>query len=177
MTDLLDETKQFFLRALVRELSKEIDWRARAFRRNVLVRFTIYLAALVRDLVRIPLHHPQGIGQARFRLRVVYIRETALPTLHFFLQKYPLEADEQAELSRAIELLEAGAALTRDGAVRAIDEWYATIEEFGQLTRCSRAAAEAIGVVANTAPCKKRDLSADPAPRPHDASSAGDVPM
>lgn len=141
MTELLSDTVTFFLRPIAAELQKEIDWRARAFGRNVLTRVLVYLAALARDLIRIPLHHPRGIGQAQFRARVIYIQDTALPTLGFFASRYPLPAAPRARLDAAAAALRQGIALLRDGALPRVDEWYATIDEFGQLTEYSRAAA------------------------------------
>ena len=137
----LDDTLEFFLGLTARELTTKIDGRSEGHGRNVIMRTLISAAALVRDVIRIPLHHHRGIGQAQFRFRVSYIDETAIPTLAFFLSKYPLN-DQQTELLReSIDLLRRGSDLMRDGRVRVMDEWYATMEEFHRLTQYSQEAA------------------------------------
>ena len=147
MDELIDKTRTFFLGRVAAELRREIDWRAKGHGKSIPRRVAIYLAAFVRDVVRIPLHHREGIGQARFRARVTYITETAIPTLRFFRTEYPADEETAALLDEATERLEKGATLLRDGAVPALDEWYATMEEFSELTRFSREAAERIGAV------------------------------
>lgn len=137
----LNDTLEFFLGLIARELTTEIDWRAKGYGRNVIMRILIYVAALVRDVIRIPLHRHRGIAQAQFRLRVSYIDETAIPTLEFFVSKYPLHERQTELLRESIDLLRRGSDLTRDGRVLAIDEWYATMEEFHQLTKYSQEAA------------------------------------
>ncbi len=136
-----NDTVEFFLKLIARELTSEIDWRAKGYGRNVIIRILIYAVALVRDVIRIPLHHHRGIAQAQFRFRVSYIEETAIPTLEFFVSKYPLH-DRQTELLReSIDLLRKGSDLIRDGRVLVMDEWYATMEEFHRLTQYSQEAA------------------------------------
>ena len=104
-------------------------------------RTAIYAAAMLRDLVRIPLHHPDGVAQARFRTRIRYIERTAVPTVEFFLNHYPLSRRQREALVSASTELEESVGLISDGKIRALDEWYATMEEFGVLTeRCGRAA-------------------------------------
>lgn len=148
MRALLDQTLCFVLSGIEGELGLGIDWRAAGHGRNVLERATIYLAAMARDLVRIPLHHPEGIAQARFRARIRYIESTALPTVRYFLDHYPLSPHQRDALSSAVAELSGCIELVSDGRIRALDEWYATIDEFALLTeRCARAAdalAEAI---------------------------------
>jgi len=138
----------FVLSGIERELRLEIDWRAEGRGRNVFRRAAIYAAAMLRDLVRIPTHHPDGVAQARFRVRIQYIERTAVPTVKFFLDQYPLSRRQQDALVSASTELEESVGLISDGKIRALDEWYATMEEFGELTeRCGRAAdaiAEAI---------------------------------
>ncbi len=138
---LLDHTLRFVLSGIERELRLEIDWRAEGRGRNVFRRAAIYAAAMARDLVRIPLHHPDGVAQARFRARIQYIERSALPTVEFFLDHYPLSRRQQDALASASTELEESVGLISDGKIRALDEWYATMEEFGVLTeRCGRAA-------------------------------------
>ncbi len=144
MDELLDDTLKFFLKAIASELHKEIDWRAKGHGKSLIKRAVIYAAAFVRDLTRIPRHYHGGIGQAQFRFRVAYISDIALPTLSFFLTKYPLQQRQQIPIEAAVDLLQQGANLIRDGKIPALDEWYATMEEFGQLTECSRQAAKRI---------------------------------
>jgi hypothetical protein len=142
--ELLADTFAFVMKSIALELSNEIDSRAEGYGKTVLRRAWIYLAALLRDFIRIPLHYYKGIGQAQFRYRVFYISNTALPTLHFFLERYPLKAEQRRLLEEAIDLLERGAGLISDGRISALDAWYATMEEFAQLTHYSREAAEKI---------------------------------
>ena len=138
----LNDTLEFFLGLIARELTSEIDWRAKGHGRNVIIRILIYAVALVRDVIRIPLHHHRGIAQAQFQFRVSYIDETAIPTLEFFVSKYPLP-DRQTELLReSVDLLRRGSDLIRDGRVPVVDEWYATMEEFHQLTQYSQEVAK-----------------------------------
>ncbi len=144
MDDLLDETRKFFLQRVASELNQEIDWRERGSGKNVAQRVGIYLAALVRDIVRIPLHHPKGIGQARFRNRIQYISENAIPTLKFFQSKYPCDKRQRAIIDEAIELLQKGVGLISDGPIPLLDEWYATMEEFFELSKYSKQAAKKI---------------------------------
>ncbi len=144
MNELLDDTLKFFLKAIALELHKEIDWRAKGYGKSVIKRVAIYTAAFVRDLTRIPRHYHRGIGQAQFRFRIAYISDTALPTLNFFLTKYPLPPGQRVFMETAVDLLQKGANLTRDGTIRALDEWYATMEEFCQLTEYSQEAAKRI---------------------------------
>ncbi len=138
---LLLETMEFFLKSIAEELKKEIDWRAKGYGKNPLLRAGIYTAALLRDLIRIPLHHKRGIGQAQFRFRVDYIINNAIPTLKFFQTKYPLEDEQQKRLEEAINLLQEGVGLIKDGSIQVVDEWYATMEEFYKLTKYSKVAA------------------------------------
>lgn len=147
MDKLLDKTLTFFLRQMALQLSVEIDWRAKGYGRNVLVRAAIYTAALARDLIRIPLHHPDGIGQSRFRARVEYIDDRAIPTLKFFGANFPIDARQKSLINEAIEVLERGVSLISDGAYPTIDEWYATMEEFHQLSEYSLQAVEKISAV------------------------------
>jgi hypothetical protein len=145
---LLDHTLHFVLSGIERELRLEIDWRAAGRGRNVFRRAAIYAAAMVRDLARVFLHHPDGVAQAKFRVRIQYIERTAVPTVKFFLDHYPLSRRQQDALVSALSEFEASIGLISDGKIPALDEWYATMEEFGELTeRCGRAAnaiAEAI---------------------------------
>lgn len=90
---LLNDTMKFFLENIATELSQEIDWRSRGYGKNIFTRVGIYTVAFLRDLLRIPLHYYRGIGQAQFRFRVAYISNTAIPTLNFFLTRYPLEEE------------------------------------------------------------------------------------
>ncbi len=99
--------------------------------------------------MRIPLHNQRGIGQAQFRFRVAYISNTAIPTLSFFLNKYPIEKEQHNLIEEAITLLQKGAELIKDGRMPALDEWYATMEEFYKLTQYSQKAAEKIEKVIN----------------------------
>ena len=132
------------MRRVASELNTEIDWRAKGYGKNIAQRSGIYVAALVRDIVRIPLHHRGGIGQARFRARVAYISESAIPTLHFFQTNFPTSARQRVLAEEAIELLQKGVDLISDGRIAVLDEWYATMEEFHELTEYSRLAAEKI---------------------------------
>ena len=145
---LLDQTMRFVLSGIERELRLDIDWRAEGRGRNVVRRAAIYSAAMVRDLARVFLHHPDGIAQAKFRVRIQYIERTAAPTVKFFLDHYPLAQRQQDALASALSEFEASIGLISDGKIPALDEWYATMEEFAELTeRCGRAAdalAEAI---------------------------------
>jgi len=142
--DVTDTTLRFFLGQVVSNLERELDWRAEGSGRSVVSRALIYLAAMARDLVRIPLHHPEGIAQARFRARLLYIREVALPTLRFFSDEYDLDFTRTGALDEAIMALETAEALVSDGPVRVIDQWYATMDEFNTLTELSRRATSAI---------------------------------
>jgi len=138
---LLEQTMRFVLSGIERELRLEIDWRAAGQGRNVFRRAFIYSAAMVRDLARVFLHHPEGVAQAKFRVRIQYIDRTAVPTVKFFLDHYPLSRRQQDALVSALSEFEASIGLISDGKIRALDEWYATMEEFGELTeRCGRAA-------------------------------------
>jgi hypothetical protein len=145
---LLDHTLRFALSGIERELRLDIDWRAEGRGRNVFQRAAIYTAAMARDLARIFLHHPDGVAQAKFRVRIQYIERTAVPMVKFFLDHYPLSQHQQGSLVSALTELEESVGLISDGKIPALDEWYATMEEFGELTeRCGRAAdaiAEAI---------------------------------
>ena len=149
---LLEQTMRFVLSGIERELRLVIDWRAEGRGRNVFRRASIYAAAMLRDLVRIPTHHPDGVAQARFRVRIQYIKRTAVPTVKFFLDHYPLLAHQQDALAAALSEFEASISLISDGKIRALDEWYATMEEFAELTeRCVRAA-DAIAEAISTPP-------------------------
>jgi hypothetical protein len=152
MDELLDKTLDFFLRGIARELSKDIDWRARGHGRNVFVRASIYTAAMVRDLIRIPLHHPAGIAQSRFRARVAFISERAIPILAFFRANYPIQEHRKTLIDEAIEVLERGVSLISDGAYPKLDEWYATMEEFHSLSEYSQQAATIILAVVELEP-------------------------
>jgi hypothetical protein len=99
---------------------------------------------MVRDLIRIPLHHREGIAQARFRARVDYISEFAIPTLRFFVAEYPLDDRTATLLKDAVKELQQGVELIADGRVPTLDEWYATMEEFHRLTEHSKRGAEKI---------------------------------
>jgi len=140
----LTKTMTFFLRGVALELRRDIDWRAKGYHRNLIQRVGIYLAALIRDIVRIPLHSKEGIGQAHFRVRIQYISDYAIPALEFFRVEYPIDHMQRDHIDEAIELLQRGVGLTSDGRIHALDEWYATMEEFGQLTEYSRQAAKKI---------------------------------
>lgn len=147
MTDLdalLDETLRFMIGSVERELRVPVDWRAAGRGRGPLRRAAIYAAAMARDLVRIPLHHPDGIAQARFRARIRYIERTALPTVRFLLDRYPLGGSRRASLEAAERDLTSCADLIRDGRIRRLDEWYATMEEFGALGEGCMQAADAL---------------------------------
>jgi hypothetical protein len=138
---LLDETLRFVLSGVERELRRELDWRAVPAGVGRIRRVAIYSAALLRDLVRIPLHHPEGIAQARFRVRIRYLERSAIPTIGFFVNRYPLSAERHSALHRALAELEACVRLVQDGRLRAVDEWYATMDEFRRLDEgCGRAA-------------------------------------
>jgi hypothetical protein len=137
---ILNDSLEFFLGLIARELSCEIDWRAKGYGRNVFMRILIYAVALVRDVIRIPLHHRRGIAQAQFRFRVSYIEETAIPTLELFVSKYPLHDRQTKLLRESIELLRQGSDLMKDGRVLVVDQWYATMEEFHWLTQYSEEA-------------------------------------
>jgi hypothetical protein len=144
MDQLLSETLRFFLQRLASELNTEIDWRARGYGKNIFQRSGIYVAALVRDIIRIPLHDQAGIGQARFRARVQYIADDAIPTLEFFQANYPISRRQQALIGEARESLQRGVGLISDGRIPALDEWYATMKEFHELTEYSQQAARKI---------------------------------
>ena len=145
MDALSRKTLEFFLGQMVAELERDLDWRAQGSGRSVIGRVLIYSAAMARDLARIPLHHPAGIAQARFRARIAYIEEIALPTLQFFRTEYDhLGASEAEALDRAIAALESAVGLTTDGPLPALDTWYATMDEFRGLTDLSRQAAVAM---------------------------------
>jgi hypothetical protein len=122
MDALLIKTMAHFLEGIAAELSRNIDWRAVGRGRGVLRRAWIYTVALLRDLVRIPLHHPEGIAQARFRARVKFITENAIPTLRFFVVEYPLDQARIALLGEAIDELQRGADLITDGPIRDVDD-------------------------------------------------------
>ncbi|MEJ2581608.1 MAG: hypothetical protein P8127_08220 [Acidobacteriota bacterium] len=141
ITSLLDSTMRFVLSGIERELRLGIDWRASGRGWNVFRRAAIYAGAMARDLVRIPLHHPDGIAQARFRARIQYIERTVVPTVGFFLEHYPLSQHQRDSLSTALTELGGCIELQPDGRMRALDEWYATMEEFAVLTeRCEKTA-------------------------------------
>jgi len=139
-----DKTLRFFLGQVVSNLDRELDWRGGGSGRNVVSRALIYSAAMARDLARIPLHHPEGIAQARFRARLVYIREMALPTLRFFSDEYDLDPVRSDALDDAIGALETAEGLVNDGPVPVLDQWYATMDEFHRLTELSLRATLAI---------------------------------
>ncbi len=144
MDALSDKTLKFFLKNIATELSQEIDLRGKGYAKNFILGAWIYTVAFLRDLMRIPLHDPKGIGQARFRFRIGYISDTAIPTLNFFLETYSLEEEQRHLMEDAIGLLEKGARLITDGRIPALDEWYASLEEFSQLTKYSQEAARKI---------------------------------
>lgn len=133
MADLESRTRRFFLGSVADTLREEIDWRARGGGQSAVTKLAVYLAAFARDLLRIPLHHKHGIGQARFRARVAYITGTALPTIQFFLDNHELDSDLRSDLVTASERLRGAEPLLADGSSQALDEWYATMEEFGAL--------------------------------------------
>ena len=139
-----DTTLRFFLGQVVANLEREQDWRGEGSGRNVVSRALIYSAAMARDLDRIPLKHPEGIAQARFRARLVYIREVALPTLRFFGDEYDLDPVRSGALDEAIVALETAEGLVSDGPVRVLDRWYATMDEFHRLAELSLLATSAI---------------------------------
>jgi len=144
MDELLKRTMRFFLEGVASELNRDIDWRATGHDRGVLKKVGIYAAAMVRDLIRIPLHHRGGIAQARFRVRVGYISEFAIPTLRFFVTEYPLDERTTTLLEEAVKELQQGVDLIADGPMPTLDEWYATMEEFHRLTEHSKRGAEKI---------------------------------
>jgi hypothetical protein len=144
---LLAETVRFVLSAIERELRLEIDWRAAGEGRGIFRRAVIYAAAMARDLARIPLHHPDGIAQARFRARIRYIESTALPTVQFLLDRHPLSQNQRDTLSSAESELAGCLDLMSDGRISALDAWYATMDEFTELTRRSDRAADALASV------------------------------
>lgn len=76
---LLNQTTAFFLRGMIGNLQEEVDIRGRGYQRFFLFQWALYLFALLRDIARIPLHNPRGIGQARFRGRILYIQQYANP--------------------------------------------------------------------------------------------------
>jgi hypothetical protein len=133
-SSILRDTVVFFLSLLIRELREEIDLRAKGAGRNLPSRIIIYIWALLRDLARIPLHDPRGIGQARFRRRVVFIQHVAIPSLEFFRRQYPFAPEEVSLLDAALGDLRQGETLLRGGVIPSIDEWYATMDEFRALT-------------------------------------------
>ena len=144
MDELLIRTMSFILERVASELNRDIDWRATGHGRGVLQRIGIYAAAMVRDLIRIPLHHRGGIAQARFRARIGYISESAIPTLRFFMTDYPLDEHTTTLLEEAVKELQDGVKLITDGPMPKLDEWYATMEEFHRLTEHSKRGAEKI---------------------------------
>jgi len=144
MDALSRKTLEFFLGQIVAELDRDLDWRTEGSGRSLVGRVLIYSAAMARDLARIPLHHPAGIAQARFRVRIAYIEEIALPTLRFFRAEYDLATSEAEALEKAIAVLESAVGLTTDGPFPALDTWYATMDEFRGLTDLSRQAAIAM---------------------------------
>ena len=137
MESRIELTLGFFLGQGVSSLERELDWRGGGAGRNVVSRALLYSAAMARDLARIPLHHPEGIAQARFRGRLVYIREVALPTLRFFRDEYDLDPIRSDALDDAIVVLETAEGWVSDGPVRALDRWYATMDEFHHLPELS----------------------------------------
>lgn len=102
---LLDETFRFVLGGVDGELCQELDWRAAKAGNGRVRRAAIYAAAVMRELGRIPLHHPDGIAQARFRVRVRYVERTAIPTLQFFIDWYPMSAMRHNAVDAALEEL------------------------------------------------------------------------
>lgn len=167
MTDcdpLLEQTLRFVLSGVERELRTDIDWRAGGRGRNPISRAAIYAAALVRDLTRIPSHHPDGIAQARFRARIRYLGRTAIPTVAFFLDHYPLPPDRKDALASAVAELERCVGLATDGRIRALDEWYATMNEFAALSEGCRRAADALSTAIDGADSGATTPSHDPAP-------------
>ncbi len=155
MTDaerLLDETLRFVLGGVERELRRDLDWRAVPAGFGRFRRAAIYSAAMLRDLVRIPLHHPDGIAQARFRVRIRYVERTAIPTIRFFVDRYPLSLARRSNLHSALGELEACLRLVSDGRFHAVDEWYATMDEFRRLGEGCARAADALSAAA-AAPC------------------------
>jgi hypothetical protein len=151
MDQLQARTLKFFLSGIASELQKEIDWRAKGHGKNIFVRTGIYIAALVRDLIRIPLHHKDGIAMSRFRVKVEYLSKYAIPTLRFFQSEFALNERQNSLISDSISNLEQGTALISDGPYPTLDEWYATMEEFHQLTKfCHKAAIILHELIENT---------------------------
>ncbi len=146
---LFDDTLKFFLELIVMELSQEIDLRAKGYGKNIITRVVNHIVDFLGDMIRIPLQHYRGVGQAQFRFRVFYISNTVLPALNFFLTRYPLEEKQCHLIEEAIDLLQRGEGLIRNGGIPALDEWYATMEEFYTLTRYSKEAAGKIEEVIN----------------------------
>jgi len=154
MDPLLEDTMAFFLRSMVRILVDEVDLRARCGDRNPVFRGVIWASALARDLFRIPTHNPAGIGQARFRARVAWISETAIPTLRFFSSRYPLDVRRRAVMAESVECLERAVGLLHDGRIAVLDEWYASMREFRELAEhCRQAAAKIEEVLRHPDPC------------------------
>lgn len=144
MDEILVKTLKFFLGSIAAELNKDIDWRAKGYGKNVFIRAGIYFVAMVRDLIRIPTHHKEGIAQSRFRARIEYISKTVIPSLNFFKSNYPIDDGQHVLITEAIELLNKGVSLISDGAIPKLDEWYATMDEFYELTMYSQQAAQSI---------------------------------
>jgi hypothetical protein len=142
---LVDETFRFMLGSVERELCVPLDWRASGGRHGPIGRAAIYAAAMARDLIRIPLHHADGIAQARFRARVRFIERTALPTVRFVLERFPVSDSQRAALGEAERELTSCTDLVSDGRFRRIDEWYATMDEFAALAEGCQRAAVALG--------------------------------
>jgi hypothetical protein len=149
--ELLEETLCRVLSGIERELRPDLDWRAAPDGTGYVRRIAVYSAALVRDLIRIPLHHPDGIAQARFRVRIRYIERTAIPLIEFFVDRYPLSPTRRRALTAALDELHSCAGLVSDGKIPALDAWYATMDEFQRLTDGCRAAADALATAVGDA--------------------------
>jgi len=156
--ELLEQTLCRVLAGIERELRSDLDWRATPEGTGYVRRIAVYSAALVRDLIRIPLHHPDGIAQARFRVRIRYIEQTAIPLIQFFVDRYPLSPVRRRALTAALDELHSCAGLVSDGRIRALDAWYATMDEFRRLTDGCRDAADALANAAGDA----RDVTSSP---------------
>jgi len=144
MDELLVDTMRFFLDPVIDKLNQETDLRSRGYGKNPIYQVGVYLVAFARDLINIPLHSRQGIGQARYRARVAYIEQEVVPILRFFREKYPVRPEQKGLIDEAIELLQRGCQLGVDGRWRLLDQWYATMKEFHAFDDFSRQAAAKI---------------------------------
>lgn len=141
MDALLVETMRFFLDPVVAKLNDEIDLRSRGYGKNPFHQAAIYLVAFARDLANIPLHSREGIGQARYRARAAYIEREVIPILRFFQENYPIRPEQNKLIEEAVDLLQSACQLGKDGPLRLLDQWYATMKEFHIFVDFSKQAA------------------------------------